>query len=115
VIALKIIAATMILVAALGAESYTPEKMQRMAAAQKDLSEGKAADLATVVAAYEFKGYVAAILDNDKELWECARQNGLDDIVYRTSVYAAVIDDGDSGAIAAVVAVRYACRSFKRK
>jgi DNA-binding GntR family transcriptional regulator len=112
-------AASLMVVAAvsLAAAAYSPEKMQRMAAAQKAMSEGRAGDLATVAAAHEFKGYVAAVLDNDRQLKECTRLYDLDAIAYRASVLVAGQHDDTEvvSSVTAAAAVQFACDSFKTK
>lgn len=79
------------------------------------MSRGQAEGMGDVAAAFEFRGYVAAILDNDKQFWECAAQHDLDMIVGRSAAYAAVsaADGNGSAAVSAYVAVTYACKALE--
>lgn len=96
--------------------SYTMEEMYQMATFFKNIrSEKGLEDVSQYLKASEFKGYVAAILDNstnqDKTLTECARKYPVNDIAMRTAIVITSnpLDRSQMSAITVHVAIRFAC------
>ena len=100
--------------------SYTMQEMYEMATYFKQIRTGKKMDDVTMVKAAimagEFKGYVAAILDNssnttNQDLMACAKKYPINDIAMRTAITLTSnpLDRSQMSAIAIHVAVRFAC------
>ena len=119
---LILLAATLCWSSVVGAEhptrvwSYTMQEMYEMATYFKQIRTGKELDdITKYVKAAEFKGYVAAILDNtsndDQSLVACARKYPVNDIAMRTAITLTSnpLDRSQMSAIAIHVAVRFAC------
>lgn len=96
------------------ADVYAPEQMQEMAAAQAALTKGDAREIKTMTSAYAFKGYIAALLDNNKRFAGCAAHHDLDAIAYRSAMLVAGKSSVRSSmaSIDVFAAVVFACESF---
>lgn len=101
------------------AQSYTIEKIRQMAGdfqlireRKIHLSDDNLLEYITVnINASEFKGYVAAILDEAPKHAECTRKYTLNDIVYRTAigVISIPLNRTDIAAINVHISVYLAC------
>ena len=100
--------------------SYTNTEMYQMATNFRKIRAGKELkDIKDYLKASEFKGYVAAILDDSNKYNKCTRKHVVNDIALRAAVMITSIPLNRSGIAATRVhiAVLYACdeKIWKKK
>lgn len=95
--------------------SYTMEEMYEMADSLKSIQDGENLSTIEYMAAAEFKGYVAAVMDsvagNDVLLSNCARQNRIGNIAARAArlMTSVPLDRSQNAAISVHTALRFVC------